>query len=366
VTDPEPATFTVVASGDAPLSYQWRRDGVDIEGETTDTFVLDPTSYGFDNGAQFDVVVSNPYGSITGDVATLTVNPTPIPPSIDIQPADMTVTEPAPATFTVVASGDAPLSYQWRRDGVDIDGETTDTFVLDPTSYDFDDGAQFDVVVSSPFGFVASEVALLMVNQSSGMVSDDFDETSLNTAIWTYIDPLGDSALSLLDGQVFFDVPAGSSHFIWGTTNSVPRIMQVCNDVDFEIEVKFDSQVNLAHQLQGILIEEDSVNSIVMEFDSDGTNTQLTYSNAINGEQDPPISQVISPGAPLYMRIKRVGDTWTISYSHDETAWTVASTFDRTMTVTSVGVFGGNFSYDQAPQHTAVIDYFYNTSIPKE
>jgi hypothetical protein len=72
VTAPAAASFSVVASGDAPLSYQWRRNGVDIAGATSASYVLDPTAVS-DNGATFDVVVSNAAGSATSSAATLTV-----------------------------------------------------------------------------------------------------------------------------------------------------------------------------------------------------------------------------------------------------------------------------------------------------
>jgi hypothetical protein len=76
------------------------------------------------------------------------VNPAPVPPSITTQPASLTVTAPGSAHFSVVATGDAPLSYQWRRNGSAISGATSASYTLDPTALS-DSGAQFDVVVSN-------------------------------------------------------------------------------------------------------------------------------------------------------------------------------------------------------------------------
>ena len=107
--------------------------------------------------------MTNGAGTVTSAAATLTVNPAPVPPSITTQPANLTVTAPTEARFSVVATGDAPLSYQWRRNGVDISGATSAATrsTRRPVA---DSGAQFDVVVSNGAGTVTSDVATLTVN----------------------------------------------------------------------------------------------------------------------------------------------------------------------------------------------------------
>ena len=74
VREGQPATFRVVAIGEGTLSYQWRRDGVNIPGATESSYTL-PAATATDNGAKFSVVVTNPYGSATSREATLTVTP---------------------------------------------------------------------------------------------------------------------------------------------------------------------------------------------------------------------------------------------------------------------------------------------------
>jgi hypothetical protein len=66
------ATFTTVATGTAPLTYQWYRGGTAIAGATSASFAI-PAATRADNGATFQVVVSNAWGSATSDAATLTV-----------------------------------------------------------------------------------------------------------------------------------------------------------------------------------------------------------------------------------------------------------------------------------------------------
>lgn len=73
VTAGNSATFTVTATGTAPLSYQWLRSGDAIAGATLSSYETPPTSSA-DNGATFAVQVSNSLGTITSNSATLTVD----------------------------------------------------------------------------------------------------------------------------------------------------------------------------------------------------------------------------------------------------------------------------------------------------
>ena len=70
------ATFSVAASGSAPLTYQWRRNGASIAGATASSYTTPPAATG-DNGAVFSVLVSNSAGSVTSNPATLTVSSSP-------------------------------------------------------------------------------------------------------------------------------------------------------------------------------------------------------------------------------------------------------------------------------------------------
>ena len=73
VTAGQTATFSVTASGTAPLSYQWKKNGTALSGATSSSYTT-PATTSSDNGAQFTVVVSNASGSATSNAATLTVN----------------------------------------------------------------------------------------------------------------------------------------------------------------------------------------------------------------------------------------------------------------------------------------------------
>src|SRR5436305_9824069 len=132
VTVGQMATFTVVATGTAPLSYQWQKNTTAISGATSASYTT-PATTSADNSAKFVVVVSNTAGSVTSNAATLTVNSAATAPSITTQPASQTVTVGQTATFTVVATGTAPLSYAWRKNGTAISGATAASYTTPAT-----------------------------------------------------------------------------------------------------------------------------------------------------------------------------------------------------------------------------------------
>jgi len=162
ITAGQTATFSVTATGTAPLSYQWQKNAVAISGATASSYTT-PTETTADSGAQFTVVVSNSVGSVTSNAATLTVNPAPVAPSITTQPSSVTITAGQTATFSVTATGTAPLSYQWKKNGTSISGATSASYTT-PAETTSDNGAQFTVVVSNSAGSATSNAATLTVN----------------------------------------------------------------------------------------------------------------------------------------------------------------------------------------------------------
>jgi poly(3-hydroxybutyrate) depolymerase len=162
----QPASFWVVATGDAPLAYQWQRNGVDIPGATANWYTTPATTVA-DSGLTFRAVVSNKSGSVVSTTATLTVNSPPSDPKITTQPADQTVMASQPATFTVAAAS-SPLSYQWQENGRDIVGATGASLTI-PAAITPDSGAPFRVVVTGRSGSVTSAAATLTVKPAPGV-----------------------------------------------------------------------------------------------------------------------------------------------------------------------------------------------------
>ena len=200
--------------------------------------------------------------------------------------------------------------------------------------------------------------------------SDDFNSFNLNTVLWQFIDPVGNATLTMTgthtqDAWVSISVPAGTSHNVWEEGNQAPRIMQLANDTDFEIEVKFESGVSQRFQMQGVLVEEDSDDFLRFDFHGDGTNTRIFAASFTGGTPLERVNSVITDThvAPLYMRVKREGDQWGQYYSYDGLGWTSSVSFTHPLTVTEVGAFVGNDG-GSSPAHTGYIDYFFNTASP--
>ena len=149
------ATFSVTATGTAPITYQWRKNGVAIAGATAASYTTPATSFA-DNGSGFDVVLVNAVGTATSSSAAMTVLS---PPQITTQPTSLSVQLRSTATFSVVATGTAPLSYQWFKNGVALAGATASTYSFVVARSD--NNASIYVAVRNQLGAVNSNTVTL-------------------------------------------------------------------------------------------------------------------------------------------------------------------------------------------------------------
>lgn len=218
---------------------------------------------------------------------------------------------------------------------------------------------------------------------SPGFVSDDFNPCGpLN--VWTPTTGVGQSITNNTE-QLLISVTDDAAQTIWadGTgpvTYNVARMMQPfagsgLTDT-FEIEVKFDSLVTTKYQQQGIVIEQDAGNLLRIEFHFSGNQTILYYGLFLTeggfgvnkGEVFYPLGDM-SSAAALYLKIGRIdATTWTVNYRTDATAYMPTPlTFQQgNFNVSQVGVYAGTTpsGANPAPDHTAIVDYFYNTASP--
>ncbi len=150
-------SFSVTAAGSPYFFYQWRFNGQDILGATTNTLCLSsvyPT-----NAGDYTVVVSNAVGAVTSQVATLTVLTSP--PVFTNQPQSQVVYEDDTVRFHAGAFGAPAPTYQWQHNGTNIAGATSPDY----THYyvRIVEAGNYTVVASNRFGVVTSEVAVLTV-----------------------------------------------------------------------------------------------------------------------------------------------------------------------------------------------------------
>jgi hypothetical protein len=157
------AVFTVSASGTAPLSYQWQFNGANlanggrIAGATTNLLTL--TSAQTTDAGSYRVIVSNNSGSVTSQVAVLTV--TAGAPSITEPPTPQVVVAGTNVFLKVTATGSEPLIYQWYKDGVPIPNGTNSILALNGVT--IADRGQYSVRVSNTYGSAVSEPVQLAI-----------------------------------------------------------------------------------------------------------------------------------------------------------------------------------------------------------
>lgn len=153
-----PASFSVAAAGPG-LSYQWRKNGVNlmnsgnIAGATSPTLSINQAGPG--DMTNYDVSITGACGTTLSSAATLSVSN---PPVITQQPTDAAACPGQPVTFSVTATG-TNLSYQWRKGGLAIPNATASTLLIAAASAN----DTYDVVITSGACSLTSTAATLTV-----------------------------------------------------------------------------------------------------------------------------------------------------------------------------------------------------------
>jgi alpha-tubulin suppressor-like RCC1 family protein len=165
-------TFMVLASGLAPLHYQWQLRGTNITGATNSLFTLSSAANG--HAGPYTVVITNIFGATTSQVAQLTVVSAP---SIVTQPASQTRAEGETAQFFVATSGGQPQSYQWRFNGSALPGETNTSIII--TNLGTNHAGAYSCRVNNIVSAVTSSSATLtVVGASPQFVSAPTNQTA--------------------------------------------------------------------------------------------------------------------------------------------------------------------------------------------
>lgn len=160
------ATFSVGASGSAPLRYQWQRAGVNIPDATNSSLMLPDVQ--LEDADVYRVVVFNGAGSVTSSNAVLSVllggyvtsQPTNVMLRGSTNLANYGFTTNH-ARFFVAAIGTGPLSYQWRRNGANIPGATAASLTVSNVAVVHE--GFYDVTITDSRGAFRSVAARLAV-----------------------------------------------------------------------------------------------------------------------------------------------------------------------------------------------------------
>ncbi|SKC60662.1 PKD-like domain-containing protein, partial [Ohtaekwangia koreensis] len=179
------ASFSVTASGTG-LTYQWKKNGVDIVGATSNTYTIATTATA-DAGTYTVVVSGSCSPSVTSTASALTIQEQP---EIITGPATQTVCAGQSVTFNVNVGVTTGVSYQWRKDGTNIVGATGGSYTIATTTST--DAGNYDVIISGTCTPpVTSAIAILTVNPNPNAFAADASICSGETTNIVITNPNG-------------------------------------------------------------------------------------------------------------------------------------------------------------------------------
>ena len=154
------ATFRVDALGSRPATFQWKHNGDDLDGETSDTLTIENLTE--DDRGAYTVVVTNSVNSVTSAAAQLT-----FPPVITSQPRSRPFNAGTTAALQVTATGPGTLTYQWQSklgaasDFTDVGSATQATLSLPNVAAN--QAGKYRVIITNADGSTTSAEATLTV-----------------------------------------------------------------------------------------------------------------------------------------------------------------------------------------------------------
>lgn len=154
------ALFSVSAIGSPTLSYQWFFNNAPIPGAAASQYAL--SGIQSSNAGNYQVVVTNSLGSVTSSVAMLVV--TPMAPYFVTQPVGASVSAGSSRTFTGLANGSQPISYQWQHAGTNLPGDTLASLTIN--NLGLNDSGAYTLLASNTVNVSTSAVAQLTVYQN--------------------------------------------------------------------------------------------------------------------------------------------------------------------------------------------------------
>ncbi|MDA7510903.1 hypothetical protein N8612_04425, partial [Verrucomicrobia bacterium] len=148
--------LTVANSGQPPFTYTWSKDGVETV-STKDPFLLLPNAQSEQSG-HYSLTISNPGGEATTGPVKIRILPRA---SITSQPEGVQVMQTRPFDLSVTVEGGGELSYQWFKDGVELDGATSSVYSV--AESDFGQTGLYKVSIDSELGPIESDTVSVLV-----------------------------------------------------------------------------------------------------------------------------------------------------------------------------------------------------------
>ncbi|NLD95195.1 MAG: hypothetical protein GX639_21300 [Fibrobacter sp.] len=154
------STFFFVSAEGEFLQYQWQKNGENITiNGNSDTLMVDSALLA-DSGAEFRCIVSNAGGSVTSDIAILSVKLAP--PVIEKSPSNTSVLEGGTICLRVNVKGNR-LKYQWQKDSIDITGANQDSICISYAAL-MDSGSYWCIVWNDAGKDTSNEAKLNIVH----------------------------------------------------------------------------------------------------------------------------------------------------------------------------------------------------------
>lgn len=276
----------------------------------------------------------------------------------------------ATMSWTTNVAGTSLVNYgataQYGYSGTDLSSVTTHSLTINSLACN----STYHYQISStaaPGNSATAADSTFTTGACGGPVSDDFHGSTLNPMWSFYAQCCGRETMNGTD--VLLAVPGSTVHDVYAQNQAV-GLLQSIADVDFQVEVKFDSIVTQGDQVEGILVQQDAQDFVWFSVYNDGNTSRLFAVATVGGvptvEYNDPIT-VAAGATSFWMRVTRNGENWTQSWSVDGATYNTAPSFSQTLVVSAIGPAGGNDTETPtslAPNFTAAVDYFMNMASP--
>ncbi|MBN2745282.1 MAG: immunoglobulin domain-containing protein, partial [Bacteroidales bacterium] len=162
--------LTATATGTATISYQWKIDNQNITGAVNSTYSV--SAVDSSDAGTYTCVATNLCGSVLSTPIVVGINQSP---TISSQSAGAIKCVGSAFSFSVNASGTAPLQYQWYKNASAINGAINNLYILN--SVDTSDAGTYYCVISNGCGSVTSTDKVLSIKQAPAFVSQSNSAT---------------------------------------------------------------------------------------------------------------------------------------------------------------------------------------------